>query len=141
MGNLKDAIALMKPGCYFASLDLKDAYYSVKIHPDFTKFFRFYFHGVLYEFLALPQGYRDSPRIFTKILKPILSHLRALGYEIVMYIDDTLLLGDTEEECILAVKNACRLLDSLGFTIHPVKSVFKPTQSIEFLGFVLIQSQ
>ena len=36
MENLKDAIALMKPGCYFASLDLKDAYYSVKIHPDFT---------------------------------------------------------------------------------------------------------
>ena len=137
MENLKDAIALMKPGCYFASLDLKDAYYSVRIHPEFTKFFRFYFHGVLYEFLALPQGYRDSPRIFTKILKPILSHLRTLGYEIVMYIDDSLLLGDTEEECRLAVKNACRLLDSLGFTIHPVKSVFNPTQSIEFLGFVL----
>ena len=69
MENLNDAIALMKPGCYFASLDLKDAYYSVKIHPEFTKFFRFFFHGELYEFLALPQGYRDSPRIFTKILK------------------------------------------------------------------------
>ena len=135
--NLNDAISLMKPECYFASLDLKDAYYSVKIHPDYTKFFRFYFHGVLYEFLALPQGYRDSPRIFTKILKPILSHLRSLGFEIVMYIDDSLLLGDTEEECRLAVNKACKLLDSLGFTIHPIKSVFKPTQSIEFLGFVL----
>ena len=137
MENLNDAIALMKPGCYFASLDLKDAYYSVKIHPEFTKFFRFFFHGELYEFLALPQGYRDSPRIFTKILKPILSHLRSLGFEIVMYIDDSLLLGDNEEECHLAVSNACRLLDSLGFTIHPIKSVFKPTQTIEFLGFVL----
>ena len=40
--NLNDAISLMKPNCYFASLDLKDAYYSVKIHPDFTKYFRFY---------------------------------------------------------------------------------------------------
>ena len=135
--NLNDAISLMKPNCYFASLDLKDAYYSVKIHPEFTKYFRFYFHGVLYEFLALPQGYRDSPRIFTKILKPILSHLRGLGFEIVMYIDDSLLLGDTEELCRLAVNRTCKLLDSLGFTIHPVKSVFKPTQTIEFLGFVL----
>ena len=66
MGNLKDAIALMNPGCYFASLDLKDAYYSVKIHPDFTKLFRFYFHGVLYEILALSQGYRDSPGFLQK---------------------------------------------------------------------------
>ena len=135
--SLSDAIALMRPGCYFASLDLKDAYYSVKIHSDYTKFFRFYFHGELYEFLALPQGYRDSPRIFTKILKPILSHLRSLGYEIVMYIDDSLLLGNTEAECRLAVSYACELLDRLGFTIHPVKSVFKPTQTITFLGFVL----
>ena len=137
MESLKDAISLMKHGCFFASLDLKDAYYSVKIAPEFTKYFRFKFHDVLYEFTSLPQGYRDSPRIFTKILKPILAHIRALGYEIVMYIDDSLVVGDSFEECSLAVKNTCELFDSLGFTIHPVKSVFSPTQSIEFLGFVL----
>ena len=31
----------------------------------------------------------------------------------------------------------CALLDSLGFTILPVKSIFIPIQSIEFLGFQL----
>ena len=56
MESLKDAISLMKPGCFFASLDLKDAYCSVKIAPEFTKYFRFKFHDVLYEFTSLPQG-------------------------------------------------------------------------------------
>ena len=29
------------------------------------------------------------------------------------------------------------LMDSLGFTIHPNKSVLKPTQTISFVGFIL----
>ena len=35
------------------------------------------------------------------------------------------------------VSKACEVLDNLGCTIHPVKSVFKPSQTIEFLGFQL----
>lgn len=29
-----------------------------------------------------------------------------------------------------------KLLQSLGFTIHPDKSIFKPTHKITFLGYV-----
>ena len=137
MESLKNAIALIRPKCYFASLDFKDAYYSVRIHPDKTKLFRFSFHGLLYEFLVLPQRYRDSPRIITKILKPILCNLRSLGYEFIMYIDDSLLIGDIKEMCEKIVYDSCKLLDRLGFTIHQTKSVFIPTQTIEFLGFIL----
>ena len=74
--SLKHAISLIKRGCWFASVDLKDAYFSVEISAEYQKFFRFVFHGKLYEFLALPQGFRDSPRIFNKLLKPALSCLR-----------------------------------------------------------------
>ena len=31
----------------------------------------------------------------------------------------------------------CQVFDSLGFTVHPVKSVLQPTQRIEFLEFWL----
>ena len=54
-----------------------------------------------------------------------------------MYIDDTLLPVDTHSECKAAVASTCELLDNLGFTIHQVKSVFDPTQCIEFWGFHL----
>ena len=39
--------------------------------------------------------------------------------------------------CEEAVARSAELFDSLGFAIHPRKSVFAPTQTIEFLGFVL----
>ena len=121
MECLNNAIALMKQDCFYASLDLKDAYYSVRIYPSFTKFFRFMFHDRLLEFVALPQGFRDSPCIFTKLLKPALSHLRSLGFTILIYIDDSLLQGDTFMECQEAVSKASEVLDILGFTIHLIK--------------------
>ena len=31
----------------------------------------------------------------------------------------------------------CQVFNSLGFTVHPVKSVLQPTERIEFLGFWL----
>ena len=72
MESLNNAINLMTQDCFFASIDLKDAYFSVSIDEDSRKFFRFRFQGVLYEFKGLPQGYKHSPRIFTKLCKPIL---------------------------------------------------------------------
>ena len=30
---------------------------------------------------------------------------------------------------------SCQVLDSLGFTVHPVKSVVQPTRRFDFLGF------
>ena len=39
--------------------------------------------------------------------------------------------------CEEALARSAEPFDSLGFTIYPRKSVFAPTQTIEFLGFVL----
>ena len=53
------------------------------------------------------------------------------------FIDDTLLQGDTEQDCQSAMMVTCQVFDSLGFTVHSVKSVLQPTQRIEFLEFWL----
>ena len=137
METLKSAISLMKENCFFASLDLKEAYFSVNIRKEFRKLFRFRFDGILYEFMALPQGYTESPRIFTKLLKPVLGFLRSRGHNLVAYIDDSLLQGDTKEECFDNVRETGELMDNLGYTVHPEKSVFQPNQRILFLGFLL----
>ena len=90
------------------------------------------FHGQMYEFLALLQVFLDSPCIFTKLLKPALS-----CHTVLAFIDDTLLQGDTEQDCQSAVMATCQVLDSLGFTGHPVKSILQLIQRIDFLGFWL----
>ncbi|CAB4028257.1 Hypothetical predicted protein, partial [Paramuricea clavata] len=138
MDTLETAIRLMTPCCFMTSIDLKDAYYSVPIAAEHQKYLKFLWRDQLYAFTCLPMGLTSSPRIFTKILKPVFATLRSkFGHSCLGYIDDSLNLGDTYTEAEKATLHAVELLISLGFMIHPEKSIITPTQIIEFLGFVL----
>ena len=137
METLKSALNFIKKGTYFAKIDLKDAYYSVPIHETDRKFMRFEWEGHLYEYTCLANGLTSAPRIFTKLLKLMYSSLRKIGHTNVGYIDDSLLAGDTKSDCQENVNDTVTLVDSLGFTLHPEKSIMVPTQRIEFVGFWL----
>ena len=135
METLQSVLSLITPGCYLASRNLNDAYYSVPIHPDHTKFLKFIWKNKLYKFLVLPSGLCCGPRKFTKFMKPPIATLRLDGHIIAIYIDDLINVGLTFDECVENVITSVKLLNSLGFIIHPDKSVFLPKQEITFLGF------
>ncbi|CAB4030534.1 Transposon Tf2-6 poly [Paramuricea clavata] len=137
MDSIWTAISLMKPKCFMASVDLKDAYYSVRVSYQHQKYLKFVCKGTLYKFTCLPNGLASCPRKFTKLLKPVYSSLRQQGHVSSPYIDDSILIGDNYDECADNVINTIRLLDNLGFVPHPKKSVFIPTQILVFLGFLL----
>ena len=137
MDNIWSAIRLMKPGCYMASIDLKDAHYSVPICKDYQKFLKFEWKGVLHQFLCFPNGLALCPRKFTKLQKPVFSSLSQQGHISVVYIDDSWLTADNFNLFTKNVVDTIWLLDKVGFVIHPEKSVLLPTQIITFLGFVV----
>ena len=85
----------------------------------------------------MPNGLSPAPRIFTKLLKPVLSTLRKKGHQIMNYLDNFFLVGDNFEECLKAVEYSVDLLSRLVFQINIRKSVFMPTQKIKYLGFTL----
>ena len=121
-----------------ASVDLKDAYYSIPVHPEHRKYLMFEWEGQYYQFTCLPNGLSSAPRVFTKILKPVYSHLRSIGHICMGHIDDSLLLvAYSLGSCRKNIYDTVNLFTLLGFTIHPVKSVLEPTQTIQFLGFVI----
>ena len=80
MSSLQTCLDLMEPNWYLASIDLKNAFYTIPMDKEFTKYLKFCVDGNYYKFLVLPMGYRDAPRIFCKILKPVLAHLRKEGF-------------------------------------------------------------
>ena len=137
METLSTALSLIRKGCYMASLDLKDAYYSVPIHKDYKKLLRFEWKGHLFEFNALPNGLAAAPRLFTRLLKPVFATLREAGHISTVFLDDSLLIGYSEWECIMNVRESLCAISSAGFIVHPVKSVFTPTQQIQYLGVVI----
>ena len=137
MDTLWSVIHMMKPGCYMASIDIKDAYYSVPIDEYDRRFLKFEWDSNIYQFTCFPNGLALCPRQFTKLLKPVYHNLRVHGHVSLGYIDDSYLQGDTYQECLANIVATVKLFHSLGFVVHPEKSTFIPTQRIIFLGFIL----
>jgi len=136
MDTVHTCVALMTRGCFMASLDLRDAYYSVPIHTDHQKYLKFIWNEQLYKFVCLPNGLASAPRIFTKLLKPVYAHLRQKGHISSPYLDDSFLLAYSYAECVNNVHDTLNMLKKLGFIIHEEKSQLRPCQKIEHLGFV-----
>ena len=137
METLNSILKLIRPNCYMTSIDLKDAYYSVKIFEKHQKYLKFVFDGKLYKFVCLPNGLTSGPRKFTKIVKVPLSHLRKLDHTIAGYIDDMIEIEDSLEKSLKNAMECIQLFISLGFAIHLIKSVLKPTQRLLFIGFII----
>ena len=137
MENLNSVLNLIERDCFMASIDLQDAYYSVNIHKQYRKFLKFIWNDQLYQFTCLPNGLSSAPRWFTKLLKPVFSNLRSQGYVSIYYLDDTWLMGKTENECYSNVVSTLKILTDAGFLINVKKSVVTPSQTITFLGFIL----
>lgn len=137
METLHTALQLVTPNCFMASVDLKDAYFSIAVADDHKKYLRFRWNDELFQFNCLAQGACMAPRIFTKLLKPVFATLREKGFLSTSFLDDSLLFGNTSSECLTNVTETIHLLRSLGFIVHPSKSVLHPTQRIQYLGFII----
>ena len=137
MDTLWSVIKLITPNCFMACIDLKDAYYCVPVSPSSQKLLKFMWKGQLYQYTCLPNGLSSCPRKFTKLLKPVYTVLRKKGHVSSGYIDDAYLQGNTYGDCACNVVDTVDLFSTLGLVVHPDKSVFEPTQSLEFLGFLL----
>ena len=63
MDMLETAISIMKPGCYMASVDLKDAYCTVPIDSSHQKYLKFCFEGECFQYTCLPNLYTCLRRL------------------------------------------------------------------------------
>jgi hypothetical protein len=125
---------LLRLGDRAVKIDLSDAYLTVPMGRKFRKYLRFYWNGILYQYNCLPFGLASAPRVFTKILKPVVGFLRALGIRMIIYLDDILIVAASDLEAREHAAIACSLLESLGYRINVKKSDLEPKSVIEFLG-------
>lgn len=135
MTNMKMALDLVSPGIFMSSIDLSDAYFTVPIHPQSRKFLKFRWNNQLFQFAALPNGLACAPRLFTKLLNPVFTFFRKKGWSCFQYIDDSIILDTSEQNCALITRQISNQLERLGFFIHAKKSQMIRTTKITFLGF------
>ncbi len=137
MITLKQILPQICPGDWFISLDLKDAYFHIQVAPHHRQFLRFTFEGVAYQYKVLPFGLSLAPRTFTRCMDAALSPLRQMGIHILNYLDDWLILA--QSQAVLTSHKTLLLshLNCLGLRVNFARSILSPSQRVLFLGTVI----
>jgi hypothetical protein len=119
---------------YFSKIDLKDAYYRLRIKPGDewkTAFRTRYGH---YEFLVVPMGVTNAPAAFQSYIH---NALRGLVDDFcIVYLDDILIFSKTKEEHDEHLRRVCDRLRGAELYAKPSKCQFY-RQEMEFLGFII----
>ncbi len=132
MITLKQILSQICTEDWFCSLDLKDAYFHIQIAPHHRRFLRFAFEGVAYQYTVLPFGLSLAPRTFTKCMDAALSPLRQMGIRILNYLDDWLILAQSEVELLSHRTLILSHLEHLGLRVNFAKSALSPSQRVSF---------
>ena len=116
-------------------VDISDAYPHLLIRTHLRHLFRFIWQGTVFQYRSLCFGLSSAPRIFTKVMKPVIeAWIRSMGIRCVIYLDDILLLASSPGEARKNTQLTLDLLRYLGLLVKPSKVEAVPTQQIEFLG-------
>ena len=126
----------LQPNAFLVGIDLKDQFLSVPINKKFRKYLRFTWLGQLYEWLVLPFRLKCSPRVVTKMLKPVIAYLRqTLNINISIHMDDMILQAKTAEQAYLDAQITILVLLSLGWEVNWEKTHLVPSHKLTHLGF------
>ena len=120
-----------------ASLDLKDAYFQVPVHPSSRKFLRFVSQGTVYQFKVLCFGLSTAPQVFTRVFAAVSAWAHSRGIRLLRYLDDWLVLASSETKARQHVQDLLLLCHDLGIVVNKEKSDLTPSRSASYLGMTI----
>ncbi|XRB14270.1 RNA-dependent DNA polymerase [Pseudoscourfieldia marina] len=143
------------------ALDLTDGYFHLDMAEESRTYMAFRIGKRLFRMAAVPFGWNHAPSAFTKLLEPVVAHLRQpqraeqrevsrtqkhiplrqrAGHRharLLWYMDDFLLAGRTAKETAALRDGAAGLFAKLGLTLQQEKCVWEPTQRLKHLGLIV----
>ena len=102
METAETALRSIRSNDWFLTFDLRDAY------------------------LQIPIQLSTAPQVFTRVMAPVSAILHQKSIRIVRYLDDWLLMADSQEESLRARAEVFDICENLGIVINPDKSVLEP---------------
>lgn len=124
---------------YMAKFDLKSGYHHIDIYPEHRTYLGFAWRNdaqttKYYTFNVLPFGLSSACSIFTKVLRPLICNWRKLGFRIIMYLDDGIIVNNNKYLLSTQIEQIKSDLYKAGFFINEEKSIWKPNKQLEWLG-------
>lgn len=125
-------IPSLEKGMWFTSLDKKDTYFHIDIHPAHRRFLRFIMGTHHFRYRVLPFGI--ATRVFTKVFSIVVDHIRYYDDLVFPYLDNWLLVSRFSQEAHTSTSILLSLLSSLRVSVNFEKSILHHTQSLDVIG-------
>ena len=100
METIQSVLLSVRQGYWMASIDLKEAYLQVPVHPASRRFLRFMFRDTVYQFKALCFGLSTAPQVFTRVMATVSAILHSMGIRMRRYLDNWLVQSASRESLI-----------------------------------------
>jgi hypothetical protein len=135
--DIRTKIDLINYGDQLCTIDLRDYFYHVPVHPTSRKYLGFMFENTCYHWNVLPFGLNLSPYYCAKVIRPVIAFLRiSLLIRCQVYVDDFLVVA-TPHEIDRHLSYVVDTLTELGFLINIEKSDLVPSHCKLYIGFVV----
>ena len=133
--NAVDKIVPMLPeGLWAIKVDIKDAYFHVPMAWEMHKYLAFKLKDRVFVFQVLPFGLSPAPWAFSRVMKPIRKSLSLQEIMSFYFLDDWIVVGQSEELTADHGRVFVELLQRLGLQVNWKKSQLTPRRSLEYLG-------
>ena len=136
--RLDDLVNTASGHKFYATLDLKDAYFQITLDEESRDLTTFSDGVTLYRFCRLPFGLSCAPAIFTRKIVEILTPLLKKGW-MRNYLDDLILFANTYEELVERLEQTFQLLEGCGIKLNLDKCELVKTK-VKFLGHIVSES-
>ena len=137
METIQSVLLSVRQGDWMASIDLKEAYLQIPVHPDSRHFLRFVALGRVYQFSALCFGLSTAPQVFSRVMAHVSAILHSWGIRMRRYLDDWLVQSSSREALLHDLRVVLNLCRELGIVVNPSKSHLVPSQVVQYLGVVI----
>lgn len=132
MPIIEDEIARLSGQAFFVTLDLASGYYQVPISETSKALTSFVTPDGQYEFNRMPFGLANAPAVFQRMMNKVLGSARYT--EATAYIDDVLIYGKDEDECLGRLEKILKLLEDANLTLNLSKCEFL-RDKVDYLGY------
>jgi len=130
--RIEELIQKVAFGNCFSVLDLKSAYYQIRLADSAKKYTAFEANGNLYQFKRLPMGLCNSTAIFQRIMDKLIKENDLP--DTYAYLDDLTISSSSPESHAISIAKFKRMAKENNLTINEQKSHFNLSE-IKLLGY------
>ena len=127
--KVEDLFAKLSKGKCFTKLDLSQAYQQLPLEEESKKFVVINTHKGLFQYTRLPFGISSAPGIFQRVMESLLQGIKG----VVVYLDDILITGASEEAHLQTLDEVLSRLEKAGLRVKGKKCEFM-RPSVTYLG-------